>query len=53
MTSKDREEVIELETILIAVNDKLHRIQEDFLKIKTILNNTQKRIDVLKGKIVI
>ena len=44
-TEEIKEEMIELETIQIALNDKFHRIGE-------ILNNTQKRIDTLKKEIL-
>jgi len=39
-----KDEIIELETIQIALSDKLHRLGE-------ILNNTQIRIDLLKKEI--
>jgi len=39
-----KDEMIEVETIQIAVNDKLHRIQ-------TIQDNLQKRIDILKKQV--
>ena len=45
MTNEEiKDEMIEIETIQIALDDKFHRIGE-------ILNNTQKRIDVLKKEI--
>lgn len=46
-----KEEMIEIQTVHIAVNDKLHRIQENFLKIEIINDNLQRRIDILKKEI--
>ena len=43
-----KEEIIELETIQIALSDKLHRIEEQCTQISAILDNTQRRIDILK-----
>jgi len=51
MMNSIKEEMIELETIVIAVYDKLHRQQEDFCKMEGLLDNTQKRIDILKRRI--
>jgi len=43
MTSEDKEEIIELETILIALDDKIHRIQEILYKERSRLNALKKR----------
>lgn len=43
-----KEEIIELETIQIALSDKIHKIEENCTKIMSILDNTQRRIDLLK-----
>lgn len=43
-----KEEIVELETIQVAVNDKLHVIQEQFLKMKNLLDNVENRITELR-----
>jgi len=43
-----KDEMIEIETIQIAIDDKLHRIQVDQMKIKKGQNNLQTRILTLK-----
>lgn len=46
-----KEEIIELETIQIALDDKLHRVEETCTRISAVLDNTQVRIDRLKEEI--
>ena len=45
MTSEDKEELIELETILIALDDKIHRIQELLIRVNLRLAKVKKRCD--------
>jgi len=46
--TNEQEEMIEIETIQIALNDKLHRIQQNQVMIERIQNNLQIRVDNLK-----
>ena len=43
MTNTPQEEIIELETIIIAVYDKLHKMHESLFNEEAILDNTKKR----------
>jgi len=49
MTEEDREEIIELETILIALDDKVHRIQEVLQREHDRLNKLKERCDKCGG----
>ena len=45
-----KEELIELTTIQIALDDKIHRIMSDFQKIRKIHSSLDKRLNNLKER---
>ena len=46
-----KEELIELETIQIALDDKVHRIFGELQKMKKILNHVDERLKKVKNEI--